>query len=108
MFRVGMKVVCVDGEYSGSLVRQTLGGDEYEVPMPKRETIYTIRDIEFQSESVCAVRLEEIVNPICRSISDGVMEPNYRSTRFRPVVERKTDISLFTAMLNPTKQKERV
>ena len=31
----------------------------------------------------------------------------WRSTRFRPFVERKTDISIFTAMLTPAQKKER-
>ncbi|WP_157733180.1 hypothetical protein [Bosea sp. AS-1] len=31
-------------------------------------------------------------------------EYGYLSERFRPVIERKTDISIFKAMLNPSKQ----
>lgn len=34
-------------------------------------------------------------------------EENYDSEHFRPVIERKTDISIFTAMLHPSRQPER-
>ena len=37
---------------------------------------------------------------------DGKWRPDFgfRAARFRPVVERNTDISIFTKMLNPSKQ----
>ena len=42
--------------------------------------------------------LEEIVNPPYRYV-EGTFEPSFFPSHFRPLAERKTDISLFTAML---------
>lgn len=33
-----------------------------------------------------------------------IYDDAYKSSRFRPITERKTDISIFKAMLNPSKQ----
>lgn len=94
-FRVGQKVVCVEAWSRYGLGR----GDEIG---PTQDSIYTIREIGVGLHPTCPdelhVRLDEIVNPVIE-YKCGKYEVAFRATRFRPVVERKTDISVFTAML---------
>jgi hypothetical protein len=77
IFRVGQKVVCVDDSGSVAL---------------KRGDIYVVTSL---------------VSRYCLpSIGIDVCEPRTGSNiwfarRFRPIVERKTDISIFTKMLTP-------
>lgn len=77
-FHVGQKVVCVDA------VHQLVNGG-----------IYTISFVgSGRLGAMCDVA--EIA---------GVFPPlAFFQRRFRPIVEKKTDISIFTAMLNPSKQ----
>lgn len=81
MFYVGQKVVCVDGANSNGALRT---GETYTV-------------LEKSPCAVC-VRVDAWANT--RDGGNG-----WDMVRFRPVVERKTDISIFTAMLNPSKQR---
>ena len=46
--------------------------------------------------------LEEIINPPC-PYYEGTFEPSFFSLHFRPVTERKTDISVFTDALRSPK-----
>lgn len=96
MFRVGQKVVCVDDAIH----------DEWKAPGfvyvggldgLKKGEIYTVRAVEFDSIEVAeSLVLEEIVRPTLYTLDrDG-----FRASRFRPVVERKTDISIFTDILD--------
>jgi len=88
-FRSGMKVVCVDDD------GQACSSGDRPVRLG---AIYTVRDaFDFFGEP--AVRLEEIMNPRDRA---------YHAYRFRPIVSRKTDISCFTVLLNPSKERENV
>ena len=84
MFRVGQKVVCVDA----SCVASGLAFS----PLSEGG-IYTIR----AADVLMGVLLVEVPCP-----SPFVA---FRPERFRHAVERKTDISIFTAMLNPSRQK---
>ena len=92
-FRVWQKVVCIS--------QNPKWGEFPNVIFPQIDAVYTIRDIGPSYHSKCkglAVRLLEIRN------SDTDMgEPNFFAFRFRPLVERKTDISIFTRMLTPKK-----
>lgn len=94
-FRVGQKVVCVD--VSSFLT----GKPDKEIDLVKGR-VYTVREIGLTSwmdgSSEC-IRVEEI--KVRRK--DGSDTPFF-ARRFRPVVERKTDISIFTAMLNTSKR----
>lgn len=100
-FHVGQKVVCVD---AGGLDRlYVLGVDGRIVHEPycslRLGEIYTISAIfphHLRGHSV-ATLLETERPP-------GL---GYRLARFRPVVERKTDISIFTEMLGPQRELER-
>lgn len=83
MFYVGQKVVCVDGKprnYPHCAVRAG--------------AVYTVSKI-MHSIYGDSLHVAEV---------DGDYWGFY-ADRFRPVVERKTDISIFTAMLNPSKQR---
>lgn len=108
MFYVGQKVVCVnDAPWQGvSVERGAWEG------LLKKGGTYTVRWVgEFpyvpdRERGEQAIRLEGIVRddfPIIPEFGDYP----YSATRFRPVIERKTDISIFTAMLNPAKQSEK-
>jgi hypothetical protein len=99
MFHVGQKVVCVDAsgfETNAALVMKYSG-------TPVEGCVYTVRGIlspDFIHDDLCGILLEEFcaeVHPIWQE------EYGFRSVRFRPLTEIKTDISLFTAMLNPSK-----
>jgi len=68
--------------------------------------IYTIRDIDLRAmaiHGVATIRLEECIGPINNS-TIGLWEAGYDPRGFRPLVERKTSIEIFTAMLTPKKQ----
>jgi hypothetical protein len=95
MFRVGQKVVCVDASACRNL------GDL----MPVEGEIYTVRglsepDIDDTPYGVL----------LCEIRSGGTHrngnERGWMPSRFRPVVERKTSIALFHAILNGAPVKE--
>lgn len=84
-FYVGQKVVCVDAS-------ATLNG----ASVPLREgSIYTVSGLDADGPpSQLALYLQEIGKT-------EVLTGMFYAHRFRPVVERPTDISIFKAMLNP-------
>lgn len=82
MFRVGQKVVCVDDTYF-----------EHQIT---KGAVYQIHSINVEYGDVW-LRLSEV------NLKSG-----YSRRRFRPLIERKTDISVFKAMLTPAGKKERV
>lgn len=94
-FRVGQKVVCVD-DYSAVALR-------WGAACPKIGMVYTIREFDDRGSKL-ALRLVEIVNAPAkhRNIAEPI-EPAFAVISFRPIVERKTDISIFTAMLTDEK-----
>ena len=93
-FHVGQKVVLAfpyDGQThsAASFCGETL---------PSAGVVYTIREIEPPSADplgLVFIRLFEIINPSSHEFGECA----FNSQRFRPVVERKTDISIFTDML---------
>lgn len=91
-FRVGQKVVCVDASSHFSGV---WGGD-----VPVEGAVYTVKAVgpsrRTYSFGIPCLWLREITN-------DG--DGEYQASRFRPAVERKTDISIFTKMLTDTPRK---
>jgi len=94
-FHVGQKVVCVD-----VTDRHRYGG----FVIPVKGAIYTIRKFD----DCEGVYLAEVVNPPTLVAShDGgrihIDEPSFWLKDFRPIVDGKTDISIFTAMLTPNK-----
>lgn len=95
-FYVGQKVEFVGPSLEGY-------GFGWEI-MPKIGGVYTIREIVSSALGHQGFKLVEIVNRPAqyRQRHD---ECNFIATRFRPIVERKTDISIFTDMLNPSDER---
>lgn len=101
MFYVGQKVVCIDDNWAGYPIWVA------HVPnRPIRREIYTVRSIYSYGGS-SGLLLEELKNPITewRHVT---CEGGFLVRRFRPAVERKTSIEIFTRMLNPSKERETV
>jgi len=48
--------------------------------------------------------MQEIINPPCPYV-EGTFEPSFFPSHFRPLTERKIDISVFTTMLNKAPEK---
>jgi hypothetical protein len=82
-FHVGQKVVCVDDT------------DQPAAPYVVRGRIYTISDMHEPRDGL-GLYLEEVP---CVETDD--YWGSFKAERFRPIIERKTDISIFTAMLKP-------
>lgn len=104
MFRVGQKVVCVDSKLPTHARNRNMDG-------LTEGAIYTIRATDvwcWVNDRYDGVYLVEIVRAVVPGCEHEPEVPFWKH-RFRPVVERKTDISIFTAMLNnaPSKVTER-
>lgn len=100
-FVVGQKVVCVNDEDKDKTYSKYF--TYYNIAMPTKGEIYTIREVFSTSIGNVGVRLVEIVNPVTpfkNGTGEVHMEMGYMASRFRPVVEKKTDISIFKEMLN--------
>lgn len=93
MFRVGQKVVCVDAGPTDAGLPSIL----------TKDAVYTIASIK-EFWGGLGVRLIEITLPDYAPRHVNA----WKAERFRPVVERKTDISVFTQLLKPTKVAEPV
>lgn len=88
MFTVGQNVVCID-----SVPHPEAGG-----PQPIVGRVYTVSWVNYCEEySTEIIDLIELPSPESREFYRG-----WNGQMFRPVIERKTDISLFTAMLTPS------
>lgn len=85
-FHVGQKVVCVNADHSQVLVEgrvytvESVFGQVLPTALGKKDTGVSLHEV-FPTRS-------------------GL---GFAASRFRPVVERKTDISIFQAMLEPKK-----
>ena len=101
-FRVGQKVVMFKQFGPHAIGRAKDEG----VTLPVKGQVYTIREIEegegCEAGETFYLRFNEIWNG--PHVCDGI-EPSFHADLFRPVVERKSDISVFHAMLTPSKQK---
>jgi len=90
MFDVGQKIVCIDAgpTYLGK-------------PVPLRKgAVYTVAGVgEEDFYGAYGVYLAEVA-----AGSDGKHLDAFRHTRFRPIIERKTDISVFESMLKPARE----
>jgi len=87
-FHVGQKVVCINDDKSASL---RLG------------CVYTVVGLLDRMLPTCLGTTEYGVALL--EAKPNELHIGFASSRFRPVVERKTDISIFKAMLNPSKQR---
>lgn len=92
-FRVGQKVVCVVHFDDRRIL-------EHGWSIPVQGNVYTVRDKWLDHNGEPGITLEEVVNPFTL-FSDGAGgEPHFCATGFRPLVEKRTDISVFTRMLD--------
>lgn len=97
-FRVGMKVVCVDDVTHTKYIPAGFGCSDLSLHGLTCGRVYTVRSLGvFHGVPTC--RVEEITRPIESLFGE---EAWFASARFRPTVERKTDISCFTKLLNPS------
>jgi hypothetical protein len=104
-FHVGQKVVCVDAPKP--LFTKWKATDFF---VPIIGQVYTLRDVFIEDRYANApvilyVRLCEIQNKSVETYT-GPYEPAFGASHFRPLLPRKTNISIFTAMLNPQRQSE--
>lgn len=95
-FRVGQKVVCVDAKK-----RFLIGG----MGTLTKGRIYTVRWVGEYRGNIC-IRVEEIHRPSGDDRED--FDTPYQTIRFRPIVERKTDISFAHEILRKVSRKDRV
>ena len=79
---------------------------EADVINPEFGVVYTVRAIDF-IEGREWLQFVEIVNAKV-PYHGGHEEPWFEGDAFRPVVERKTDISVFKALLEPASRMEDV
>lgn len=94
-FRIGQKVVCI---YAGPWLDPM--GNAADTNNPCKGTTYTIRDIRSYPCGFAGLYLEEIINAHLM-FEYHSEEPSFFVERFRPLIERATDISALTALLNP-------
>lgn len=110
-FVVGQKVVYIDDRYND--VALSTGGivdyksfmiNTHGVIFPEIGKTYTIREIttsRLEGSDHPTLLLVEIVNPLVRYLGYPTpAEQQFRCSRFRPLIKKKTDISVFKAMLN--------
>lgn len=96
-FHVGQKAVCITDDWLHP-------SSPIAISKPHRGGIYHVRAIDFcEIVGTNFLRFEEIVNPIVPGYRN---EPDFLADCFRPIVEKKTDISVFTAMLDPSAASE--
>ena len=101
MFHIGQRVICVDDNIIGENGVFDRAFTERCPHLPVKGRTYTVRGfiVPYAGYSgTPGMLLEEIVNPPYRYV-EGTFEPSFFPSHFRPLAERKTDISLFTAML---------
>lgn len=91
-FRVGQKVVCIRNRW----FTRPYKGEVF----PSLGEVYTIRALVDYGYGPLGLQFFEIRNPKYYRSEDC----DFRADNFRPVVARKTDISIFTAMLNHSQQ----
>lgn len=96
-FRIGQKVECISDNWTTELA----------IVMPVRKKIYIVRDVTRKpwSDPQMGLHLEGLVNSEF-GFNDGCYEPYFDARYFRPIVDRKTDISVLTALLNPANHNE--
>jgi hypothetical protein len=97
-FRLGQKVVCVDASCDPDRT-----WDDGEAPT--EGAVYTIASLNVHADGTPILSLVELRRTPLSLWLHGPTA-GYKQSRFRPVVEKKTDISIFVAMLTPNKVKE--
>jgi len=88
--RIGQKV---------TQIRPVAWTGPYDETHPQFGVVYTVRAINLHKGDYY-FHFFEIRNPVHQYV-DGTFEMDYCTQFFRPLVERETDISIFTKMLAP-------
>ena len=88
-FYVGQRVVCVDA----TARYKRVGDPTWPLHL---NAVYTVRGFASETGEPCV-----LLDEICE---ENKRDSGYFEYRFKPAVERKTDISIFTAMLTPKRQ----
>lgn len=100
-FEVGQKVVCIHDGLVPPVGHILL----HPIIFPQKGAVYTVRLVKV-CWGIPGILLEEIPNQICKLMDMyGIVfecDVIFNAECFRPVVTRKTDISIFTSMLNTT------
>ena len=94
MFHIGQRVMCIHDIGCAQ-------GNEFP-NIPIKGSIYTVRGFvspDVGYERTPGMLLEEVVNPPWE-YNEGVFEPSFHPYHFRPLVQHKTDISVFKRMLD--------
>lgn len=107
-FRVGQKVVCVKDNPGPEIAKFCNIGSQERSKRVRRGCVYTIREIDTRGldiHGVACLRFDEIVG-VMKDTRVGPWESggSFPASHFRPVVEKKTDISIFAALLTPNPQ----
>lgn len=99
-FHIGQKVVCISDVTAH--IQAYYPGSNY----PRLNSIYTIRHIGADRKGALLTFSELDNSHFIGQTLHGFcfdMEPGFGSEHFRPIVELKTDISVFTRMLTDQK-----
>lgn len=99
-FQVGQKVVCI-GTKGTPNFDWAAWCAYWKVVTPTRGETYTVRDTRIGRDGRQHLHLIEIVNPIVPFRDAPDQEKWFWAEAFRPVIEKKTDISIFTKLLAP-------
>lgn len=109
-FTVGQKVVVIKrDDLTEREIKSREAAKRAGVIFPEAGKVYTVRnvysDVFINGEVTVGLHLVEIRNDPRMKFSTGrVGEIGFNASCFRPLVHRKTDISIFKAMLNPSKE----
>jgi hypothetical protein len=91
MFRIGQKVVCIKNKMDNGAPRHP------RVDYPEVGGVYTVAAAWTGKDGKALLQFDELRSP------KKYRKWGFRASYFRTVVERKTDISIFTAMLKTQK-----
>jgi hypothetical protein len=99
MFHIGQRVVCLDGRFPGENGVCDPTFAERCPNLPVKGRIYTVRGFVVPYAGYAgtpAMSLEEVINPPSHYL-EGTFEPSFFPSHFRRAIERRSDISVFTA-----------
>lgn len=88
----GAKVVCVRDNWTGGQFLSTRN-------LPKLRCVYTVRETRWVEGFGLLLMLAEIVNPPF-AFREGLIEPGFATSFFRPARTIEDDVSLFKHLLN--------
>ena len=104
-FKIGQEIVCICGDWTGGMDRRDVDwvALQHHFPnLPQKGKHYHVRGYdETVQDNQTFIFLEEVMNPV----RPGWTEGSFCADCFRPLIERKTDITVFTKLLTPTPTK---